>query len=193
LKEAIMRVLPFINVWQRRFLRGRSRCTARPHFWHREKEATTYCVPLMLLVAFAAGCTTTGTGFGSTATGASPTTFSWKSSDVVSGTMTATLSDGTKYSGRYFQITRDTHGPSIAPLFDGWNSGWDETNWDAGASEEFMANLERRVVANLASPRGSHMRCNFQLVYPLNGMYGGGSGQCELPNGKTIDAKFPPG
>lgn len=188
-----MRMLHPITVWQHRILRGRSRCTARPHVLHRETRAIASCAQLMLLIGIAAGCTTTGTGFGSTASGASPTTFSWKSSDVVSGTMTATLSDGTIYSGRYFQITRDTHLPSIAPLFEGWYSGWDETNWNAGASEEFIANLEHRVVANLASPRGSHMRCNFQLVYPPNGMYGGGGGECQLPNGETIDARFPPG
>lgn len=106
--------------------------------------------------------------------------------------MTATLSDGTTYSGRYFQITRDTKLASIAPLFDGWNSGWDETNWNVGPSEEFIANLEDRVVANLAAPSGSHMRCNIQLVFPSNGLYGGGSGKCQLPDGKTIDARFPP-
>jgi len=50
---------------------------------------------LPLLVAVSAGCTTMGTGSGSTLSGGSPTTFSWKSSDGVSGTMSATLSYGT--------------------------------------------------------------------------------------------------
>ncbi len=148
---------------------------------------------LALLTAVAAGCTTTGTGVGFPVSGGAPTTFSWKSSDIISGTMTATLSDGTKYSGRYFQITSDTKLPSIAPLFDGWDSGWDETNWNVGPSEEFIANLEDRVVANLASPSGSHMRCSFQLAFPSNGMFGGGSGKCQLPDGDTIDARFPAG
>jgi hypothetical protein len=44
------------------------------------------------------------------------------------------------------------------------------------------------MVANLASPGATHMRCKFQLVHPSDGLAGGGSGQCQLPDGKTIDA-----
>jgi len=147
---------------------------------------------LPILAAVTVGCTTTGTGFGSAAFGANPTTFSWKSSDGRSGTMSATLSDGTSYTGPYFQITSHTPIQSIAPLFDGWYSGWDETNWNVGASPDFIAQYTGRVLANLASPSGSRMRCEFQLLYPSNGMYGGAKGECQLPDGKTIDAKFPP-
>ena len=78
---------------------------------------------LPLLAAIAAGCTTMGTGYGSSPSGSSPVTFNWKSSDGVSGTMNATLSDGTTYSGQYFQITRDTTVDSVAPLWVGWHSG----------------------------------------------------------------------
>ena len=38
--------------------------------------------------------------------------------------MTATLPDGTTYSGRYFQITHATTVDSVAPLWFGWHSGW---------------------------------------------------------------------
>lgn len=65
-------------------------------------------VILPLLVAMAAGCTTMGTGTGSTPSGANAATFDWKSSDGVSGTINATLSGGKTYSGQYFQITKDT-------------------------------------------------------------------------------------
>src|ERR1700722_16326072 len=75
---------------------------------------------LPLLAAIAAGCTTMGTGYGSSPSGASPVTFSWKSSDGVSGTMNATFSHGTTYSGQYFQITRDMTVDSVAPLWVGW-------------------------------------------------------------------------
>jgi hypothetical protein len=47
------------------------------------------------------------------------------------------------------------------------------------------------VVANLSDPEGKHIRCNFQLVHPDNGLAGGGEGGCQLPNGRTIDAAFP--
>jgi hypothetical protein len=149
---------------------------------------------LPLLAMIAAGCTTMGTGFGSTPSGASPTTFNWKSSDGVSGTMNAAMSDGTTYSGQYFQITRDTTVDSVAPLWDGWHSGWRGAGyWGAGPSSDFITHYSGRVVANLASSSATHMRCHFQLVHPSEGMAGGGSGQCQLPDGNTIDASFPTG
>jgi hypothetical protein len=107
-----------------------------------------------------------GTGVGYTASGGSPTTFSWKNADIVSGTMTATLPDGTKYSGRYFQITPNTSLPGIAALYNGWNPAWEETNSGEGPWKDLNANLADRAVANLTSVSGSHMKCMFQLVYP---------------------------
>jgi hypothetical protein len=157
---------------------------------------------LPMLAVMACGCTTMGTGSGSTPSGASPTVFSWKSSDGVSGTMTATMSGGGQtYSGRYFQITKDTTVDSIGPLWSpgwgdraGWGGrggwgGWEA--WDADPSPDFITHYTGRVVANLNSPSGTHMRCQFQLAHPSDGMNGGGTGQCQLPDGTTIDANFP--
>jgi hypothetical protein len=48
-------------------------------------------------------------------------------------------------------------------------------------------------VAAGAEPSGTHMRCQFRLVHPSDGMNGGGLGQCQLPDGTTIDANFPKG
>jgi hypothetical protein len=150
---------------------------------------------LPLLVALAAGCTTMGTGFGSTATGTNPVNFSWKSSDGVSGSMNASLSDGKTYTGQFFQITSDTTVDDLGPLWAGWGYGgrgrWggDWGFWDPGP--EFVTHYSGRVVANLATPDGQHMRCKFQLVHPSDGMAGGGTGQCQLPKGNTIDATFP--
>jgi hypothetical protein len=149
---------------------------------------------LWLLLALAAGCTTMGTGFGSTASGADPVTFNWKSSDAVSGTMSATLAGGETYSGQFFEITKDTRVDNLGPLWAGWGPGWrggfgDFGYWDAGPS--FVTHYSGKVVANLGTPSGAHMRCNFQLTHPSEGMAGGGSGQCQMPDGKTIDATFP--
>jgi hypothetical protein len=148
---------------------------------------------LPILAAIAAGCTTMGTGTGSTLSGASPTVFSWKSSDGVSGTMNATLSGGVTYSGQYYQITKDTSVDGIGPLWYGWGGrgGWGY--WGPDPSPEFITHYSGHVVANLAASNGTHMRCRFQLVHPTDGMEGGGSGQCQLPNGTTIDANFPRG
>jgi hypothetical protein len=152
-----------------------------------------------LLATIAAGCTTMGTGTGSTSSGGSPTVFNWKSSDGVSGTMSATMSGGQTYSGQYFQITKDTTVDSIGPLWvggwGGWGGrgGWGWGYWGADPSPDFVTHYSGRVVANLAQPSGAHMRCQFRLADPEEGMNGGGIGQCQLPNGTTIDANFPKG
>jgi hypothetical protein len=151
-------------------------------------------LPLLVALA-AAGCTTMGTGTGSTLSGADPVTFNWTSSDSVSGTMSAAAPDGKMYSGRFFQVTQDTTVDTLGPLWVGWGGrfgrrggfGWDD--WDAGPS--FIKHYTGRVVANLGAPGGEHMRCKFQLARPSSGMAGGGHGQCQMPDGKTIDANFP--
>jgi hypothetical protein len=147
---------------------------------------------LFILAAATVACTTTGTGVGSSASGTEAMTFHWRSSDTRSGTMSAVSSDGTHFSGRYIQIARDTPSTSVAPLFDGWKSGWDETDWNLGASPEFIKEYTGRVVGSLASPSGLRMRCEFRLSYPPNGMRGGGRGRCQVSNGNTIAASFPP-
>ena len=150
-----------------------------------------------IFATIAAGCTTMGTGTGSTPSGGSPTVFSWESADGVTGTMSATMSGGQTYSGQYFQITKDTTVDSIAPLWvggwGGWGGrgGWGWGGWGADPSPDFITHYSGRVVANLAQPSGAHMRCQFRLAIPDEGMNGGGLGQCQLPDGTTIDANFP--
>src|SRR3981081_612757 len=90
-------------------------------------------VALPLLAVLAAGRTTMGTGFGSTATGANPVNFNWKSSDSVSGTINATLSDGKTYSGQFFQITTDTTVDNVGTLWAGGGGGWGGAWGDGGA------------------------------------------------------------
>jgi hypothetical protein len=149
-----------------------------------------------VLATIAAGCTTMGTGTGSTPSGGSPTVFSWESSNGVSGTMSATMS-GQTYTGQYFQITKDTTVDNIGPLWvggwGGWGGrgGWGWGYWGADPSPDFITHYSGRVVANLSQPSGAHMRCQFRLADPDAGMSGGGIGQCQLPDGTTIDANFP--
>jgi hypothetical protein len=152
---------------------------------------STAILALPLLAVLTTGCATSGAGAGATLSGADLVTFSWKSSDSVSGTMTATTPEGTAYTGRFFQVTRDTTVDSLGPLWTGrgrWGGlGWDD--WSAGPS--FITHYTGKVVANLGAPSGAHMRCKFQLVYPSQGRAGGGHGRCQMPDGKTIDATFP--
>jgi hypothetical protein len=149
-------------------------------------------IGLPLLAVAAAGCATMGTGTGSTPSGADPVTFSWSSPDAIKGKMDATLADGRTYSGQYFQITKETTVDTLEPLWIGWNGygrfgPWHD--WNAGPT--FIRHYSGRVVANLGAADGEHMRCKFQLARPLAGMAGGGHGECQMPDGKTIDATFP--
>lgn len=153
---------------------------------------------LLLGVALAlAGCATTGLGIGSTSTGRHKVLFKWKSSGSVTGSMKASVRNGTTYSGQYFQITSDTSLNGLAPLWVGWDpdwgmGDWDDDDWDDwGPSPQFITHYSGRVVANLASPDGAHMRCRFRLIHPADGMGGGGRGVCELPDGSRIHAQFP--
>ena len=145
-----------------------------------------------LLVMLAAGCTTMGTGFGSTRTGKHPVNFSWHSSDgSVSGDMTA-QSDGKTFTGQFFQITSNTTVDSLGPLWNGWGPRWRGAGWDYwDAGPEFVTHYTGKVVANLVASDGMHTRCTFHLVHPAQAMAGGGEGTCQRPDGKTIEATFP--
>jgi hypothetical protein len=147
---------------------------------------------LPLLAIVATGCTTMGTGFGSTASGKDPVNFSWKSTDGVSGTMNATVPDGVSYTGLFFQITSDTTVDNLGPLWAGWGPGLRRGGWEYWDDEpEFVTHYSGKVVANLSASDGMHMRCTFRLVHPSDGMAGGGTGQCQMPDGKTIETNFP--
>jgi len=101
--------------------------------------------------------------------------------------MKATLSDGTSYNGQFFEITDETTADTIGPI---WYSGWpDAPYWEDPA--DFVTHYSGRVVANLRARDGERMRCSFDLIQPRVGMSGGGSGQCEMPDGSTIVATFP--
>ena len=108
---------------------------------------------ILLALLLAAGCTSIGTGYGTTAAGTNPVRFDWKSSDDVSGTMYATLADGSVYAGSYFQITDTTTADTLGPLWDGWGSGWGFGGWDYwDTGTAFVTRYSGRVVANLADP-----------------------------------------
>jgi len=156
-------------------------------------KLSTWLAVLAPLLAASTGCTATGTGFGSAPSGGSEVRFSWKSSDPVTGTIDATLSDGDTFSGTFFQITSDTQVDTLGPLWYGWGprgyyrGEW--ALWDSGP--DFIKHYSGKVAANLAASDGKHMRCMFRLIHPASGMSGGGQGHCQLPDGKTIEAIFP--
>jgi hypothetical protein len=139
-------------------------------------------------------CTSMGGGSGFAAPGNEAVNFSWKSDDGsgASGQMSATLADGTIFSGDYLEITRQAANAEVEPE---WNR-WDRVASDLATEEEMPAFgsstlYSGRVLANLRSGDGQTMRCRFHLNVPTQGMGGGGQGKCDLPNGGSVDAVFP--
>jgi hypothetical protein len=150
---------------------------------------------LPLLATLIAGCATLGTSFGSTTSSANPPAVDSRSPDTVSGAINALLADGSTYSGRYFQITQNTTVDSIGPLWAaGWNSAWAGRGgwgyWNAEPSPDFIKQYTGWVVANLGAPGSDRVRCKFHFVHPADGIAGGGTGQCQTPDGQTVDATF---
>lgn len=168
------------------------------------------------LTALAACAPTSGVGTASTPGGDLRASMTWQSNGGRSGVMTAQLSNGETYSGRYFQISHDTQVADLDPLWIGWGPAWGPSpywrggygwrhrgfhggfgfgaGWGGwgywGPQTTFVTTYTGRVVANLEGPNGTHMRCTFDLRNPSYGMPGGGMGGCQLPSGQTIDATF---
>jgi len=146
-----------------------------------------------------AACETTGgagTGSGNVRGSQRPVAFTWQGDDSDSGDITATFGTGRVFKGRYFQITRETRVDRLEPLWDGWGRPYRRSSswryWGAEPGPEFVTTYSGRVLANLHSPDGEHMRCRFTLISPQRGMAGGGSGRCQMSeSGKEINADFP--
>lgn len=148
---------------------------------------------LILLPLVLAACQTAGTGSGNVRGTQKPVAFTWQSTDSVSGDITATFGSGEVFKGTYFQITSDTRVDRLDPLWYGWNRryrGW--RHWARNPGPEFIKTYSGRVLANLHSDDGDHMRCRFTLISPSRGMAGGGEGRCQLSeSGSEINAEFP--
>jgi hypothetical protein len=110
--------------------------------------------------------------------------FEWDSGhESISGNIETSLPDGERYQGRFSQITADR----VMPLYDGWYGGWDY--WGYGPYGGGMTTTYTgRVIAELTSPRGNTMRCQFRLEDPAAGMWGGGIGECRSSDGKRIES-----
>lgn len=139
-------------------------------------------------------CTTMGTGTGSTSSDGQAVSFGWTSKDGgVTGTMSATLADGTAFTGPYLEITSTTNSTQFYPMWSEWTPWW--SDWGYGGFDDgivqVVTNYTGKVVANLSGSGSQRMRCTFDLNDPRAGMGGGGLGKCQLANGTTVDATFP--
>ena len=150
-------------------------------------------LPALLCVGIAlSACTSMGTGSGSVSPGGAPVTFAWKSTDGgITGTMSATLADQQTFSGPFLQITKQVRTQDFDPLWTGWGFGWNDWSGWGPFSEFGFTQYSGRAMANLQAADGQRMRCRFHLNTPIDGMAGGGQGECQLQNGRSVDAVFP--
>ena len=158
-------------------------------------KTSLLAVALSACLLSACATQSAGTGSGNVRGTRKPVAFTWQSNDRVSGDITATFNDGQVFKGTYFQITRDTRVDRLGPLWDGWGAPYPRTGWrywDRDMDRQFIQEYNDRVLANLLSNSGNHMRCRFTLVTPSRGMAGGGKGRCQLSeSGREINAEFP--
>jgi len=147
----------------------------------------TWRAAFLLVVGLVVGCATTRTGSGSAVLATNPVKFSWTGSGNVAGSLTATFANGEIFTGRYFQITSsltDELGPQ-GPI---WHQ---QGLYDVGPELQYVAHYTGRVVADLNRSDGAQMRCRFNLMRPVDGMAGGAGGECQLADGRSVDAEFP--
>lgn len=151
---------------------------------------------LTLLAALAAAspaCTSIGAGTGSMTPGDAPVTFGWTSRDGGNtGTMSATLADGTTFSGPFLQMTSTARTEMLEPMWFGWRRGWADWRYFGPYPEHaFTTVYSGKVIANLQGPDAKRLRCRFHLNEPSSGMRGGGQGECQSSTGTTVQAVFP--
>jgi hypothetical protein len=156
---------------------------------------------VVLWLVSLAGCTTVGIGSGELlGAGGAPASvaFEWRSTDGgMSGTLTATLPEAS-YEGRFFQVTQETRGELLAPLWMHWRRNWYDWPYDSShmpapyTTTQFITHYSGRVVATLESPGQPRMRCRFHLQAPARGMKGGGEGECQLADGRRVRAVLTP-
>ena len=108
------------------------------------------------------------------------------------GKISVELPSGEFFTGRYLEVTPDTKATAFGPGGVGWGPwppGWGD--WGGGHDyASFVEAYSGKVVATLFGDRKNTMRCRFDLTNQADGMSGGGSGQCQVTGGDTIQATF---
>ena len=160
-------------------------------------------VILLIAACSLVGCVASGTIRGRLSTpgaAALPVELQYRSARFdQNGTMTTTLPNGEKFTGRYLQVTADANATTVEPYFGDWGTDW--TEWGPSSDDwglfvpgedlpTFIRNYSGKVIATLLGDRGGRMRCRFRLADPTQGMSSGGVGECEVSGGGKIAAEF---
>jgi hypothetical protein len=144
---------------------------------------------IVLVAGLAAGCASTGSMSGEISTPGGPprhVTLSYtadRSGD--SGYLSVTLPDGESFNGPYARVgSAAAVGPGLDIDFSVVDWGQTADTWAFGPADT------NKVIALLQGGRGRKIRCRFTLLYPAGGMSYGGSGECQVNSGETIDVTF---
>jgi hypothetical protein len=121
--------------------------------------------------------------------------FTWKA-DAHSperGSIWGDMPDGKHYAGRYYQVMADVPEQVYSSAWGGAEPYWpdwpvtspapaDKANWNT-----FAATYTGLAIATLtAASGGPVIRCRFNVNSPTAGLVRGGSGECKLSDGTTI-------
>jgi hypothetical protein len=128
---------------------------------------------------------------------AGPLTMSWTSGLFGgSGTMSAVMPDGERFSGKYTVVKKEMSRGRIDPAWEGdeppdARGQIDDSMWGAARDRgAFVTAHLNKAIATLKGDRGSTMLCRFSLDASEAGMRGGGAGSCQTSKGARITAKF---
>jgi len=128
---------------------------------------------------------------------AGPLTMSWTSGLFGgSGTMSAVMPDGERFSGKYTVVKKEMSRGRIDPAWEGdeppdARGQIDDSMWGAARDRgAFVSAHLNKAIATLKGNRGSTMLCRFSLDAAEAGMRGGGAGSCQTSKGARITAKF---
>jgi hypothetical protein len=139
-----------------------------------------------------------------------PVEMTWSADSASAGRLAATLGPGGEvFEGTYVQVTSSTEVERVEPILRGWGPVWRDYPWGAGYDPwywgpgppytpgyvgahygGFVREYSGRVVATLFGSAGHTMRCRFTLSEPLDGVAGGGVGECQTSDGGVLDFTF---
>ena len=133
---------------------------------------------LLLFIVLLAACS--GTMKGMVQQGGESVNFQFEETGIGHGKLTATLSDGETFKGRFAE-------ESSSGFVTGFDTSGTIVRKEAfEAVESYSGNIEAILFGN----KGHTMRCKFRADNSLMGLPSGGEGRCQVSDGRVIDVQF---
>jgi hypothetical protein len=122
---------------------------------------------------------------------------SWHATDGPNRGTLSTRLGGKRFSG-YFAVIHEEGAPIITSVYRRWdNPAYTAHDWGAGFDgfepvdyATFVRVYSGRVLATLASKRGTAMRCNLEPTSVESGPLAHARGRCQISDGGRLDIDF---